>query len=100
MCSWNPMHWQHRMREAHTWLWFLAAFAKQLCNPSVVVASTLTFIEVAGKGERWYWIAGSMLVNLLAVRAIVWLITMSVLRCLLLFQIFWKRNASRRPRSP
>ena len=55
-------------------LWRILDFINPLRDPSLTVAAVLTFIEVVGDGDPWYWIVIIALVNWLAVRGIVWLI--------------------------
>ena len=72
----------------------LADFAHLLHNPYLAIASLLTLLEVAGQNERWYWMLGLALTNLLVVRLVVWLTTTAVLYSLVLLHEAWKRSTS------
>ena len=77
--------------------WHLVVLANPFRDPSLLIASLLTFIELGGLPVYWYWIPGITLVNLLLVRIITWLMTLSLLYCLLLLYKAGKRNIFRRP---
>ena len=77
--------------------WHLVVLANPFRDPSLLIASLLTFIELGGLPIYWYWIPGITLVNLLLVRIIAWLMTMSLLYCLLFLYKAGKRGIFRRP---
>ena len=57
-----------------------------LRDPSLTVAAVLTFVEEVGQPDSVWWIALVALLNLLAVRIVVRLVTLAALGCLLLFR--------------
>ncbi len=63
--------------------WHLVVLANLFRDPSLLIASLLTLIELGGLPVYWYWIPGITLVNLLLVRIITWLMTRSLLYCVL-----------------
>ena len=71
--------------------WHLVVLATPFRDPSLLIASLLTFIELGGLPVYWYWIPGLTLVNLVLVRIITWSITM-----LLLYGVFFLYQAGRR----
>jgi hypothetical protein len=77
--------------------WHLVVLCKLFRDPSLLIASLLTFIELGGPPVPWYWMVGVTLVNLLLVRIIAWLMTLSLLYCLLFLYKAGKRGLFRRP---
>jgi hypothetical protein len=77
--------------------WHLVVLANPFRDPSLLIASLLTFIELGGLPVYWYWIPGLTLVNLLLVRIITWLMTMSLLYCVLFLYQAGKRGLFSRP---
>jgi hypothetical protein len=77
--------------------WHLVVLAQLFRDPSLLIASLLTFIELGGLPVYWYWIPGITLVNLLLVRIIAWLMTLSLLYCVLFLYKAGKRCIFRRP---
>ena len=77
--------------------WHLVVLANPFRDPSLLIASLLTFIELGGLPVYWYWIPGITLVNLLFVRIITWLMTLALLYCLLFLYKAGKRGIFRRP---
>lgn len=71
--------------------WHLVVLGKLFRDPSLLIASLLTFIELGGLPVYWYWMLGITLVNLLCVRVITWLLTMSLLYGLLFLHKAGKR---------
>ena len=53
-----------------------------LRDPSVTVALVLTFLEEVGQHDSWWWIGIVVLFNLLVVRLVVRLVTLTVVGCL------------------
>jgi len=77
--------------------WHLVVLAHPFRDPSLLIASLLTFIELGGLPVYWYWIPGLTLVNLVLVRIITWLMTLSLLYCVLFLYQAGKRGLFRRP---
>ena len=77
--------------------WHLVVLANLFRDPSLLIASLLTFIELGGLPVYWYWIPGLTLVNLVLVRIITWLMTRSLLSCVLFLYQAGKRGLFRRP---
>ncbi len=77
--------------------WHLVVLANPFRDPSLLIASLLTFIELGGLPVYWYWIPGLTLVNLLLVRVITWLMTLSLLYCVLFLYKAGKRWIFSRP---
>ncbi len=77
--------------------WHLVVLAQLFRDPSLLIASLLTFIELGGLPVYWYWIPGITLVNLLLVRIIAWLMTLSLLYCVLFLYKAGKRGIFSRP---
>jgi len=77
--------------------WHLVVLANPFRDPSLLIASLLTFIELGGLPVYWYWIPGLTLVNLVLVRIITWLMTLSLLYCVLFLYKAGKRGLFRRP---
>ncbi len=63
--------------------WHLVVLAQLFRDPSLLIAALLTCIELGGQPVPWYWMVCVTLVNLLCVRSIAWLMTMSLLYCVL-----------------
>jgi len=77
--------------------WHLVVLANPFRDPSLLIASLLTFIELGGLPVSWYWIPGLTLVNLVLVRIITWLMTLSLLYCVLFLYKAGKKGLFRRP---
>lgn len=77
--------------------WHLVVLANAFRDPSLLIASLLTFIELGGLPVYWYWIPGLTLVNLVLVRIITWLMTRSLLYGVLFLYQAGKRGLFRRP---
>ena len=77
--------------------WHLVVLAHPFRDPSLLIASLLTFIELGGLPVYWYWIPGITLVNLVLVRIMTWLMTRSLLSCVLFLYQAGKRGLFRRP---
>lgn len=76
-------------------LLLLVDLVNPLRDPSLMVAAVLTFVEEVGAPDSAWWIAAVTLLNLLAVRAFVRLVTCAVLGCLLLLRALWGRHPGR-----
>jgi hypothetical protein len=77
--------------------WHLVVLAQLFRDPSLLIASLLTCIELGELPVYWYWIPGITLVNLVLVRIITWLMTLSLLYCVLFLYKAGKRGLFRRP---
>ncbi len=63
--------------------WHLVVLGQLFRDPSLLIAALLTCIELGGQPVPWYWMVGVTFVNLLCVRSIAWVLTMSLLYCVL-----------------
>ncbi len=77
--------------------WHLVVLANPFRDPSLLIASLLTLIELGGLPVYWYWLPGLTLVNLVLVRIVTWLMTRSLLYGVLFLYQAGKRGLFRRP---
>ncbi len=76
--------------------WHLVVLGQLFRDPSLLIAALLTCIELGGLPVPWYWMVGVTLVNLLCVRSIAWVLTMSLLYCVLSLHTAGRRWMFRR----
>ncbi len=76
--------------------WYLIVLGQLFRDPALLIAALLTWIELGELPVQWYWVVGATLVNLLCVRVIAWVMTMSLLYCVLFLHKAGRRWMFRR----